>query len=225
MEFCRAAKERSVLSIVPSIRGDGEGPDSPGRVFTLGQSEWLDVEAAVKFAINQGAQNILLIGWSSGASMALRLAVSSKYKKVISGLVLISPVLNWRNSILHSASNAGVARGAAQIAVTALSSPLISRILGVREPLRFEEINWTERPLERRLPTFVIHSKGDRTAPFGDSDQFANLNADCVTLVAVEPSEHALEWNADPERFDAHLQRWLVEQAFLASPVVGKSNV
>lgn len=196
-----------VTSLVPSTRGDGDGPAAPLDAFTLGQTEWRDVDAAIAFALAQGAQRVVLIGWSSGASISLRLAASSAHRAAIAGLVLVSPVLSWRSSVLYSAANAGIPRFIAAAAVAALSTPLLSRLLGSPVPLNFRELDWTGPATALAVPALVIHSEGDQTTPFADTRTFSDTHPS-VTLVVTEPASHALEWNADPGRFEAAVHDW-----------------
>lgn len=202
-----ALRKTGYTSLVPSFRGDGEGPSAPLGAFTLGQTEWPDIDAAIAFAVAQGAQRIVLVGWSSGASIALRLATNSSHRSSIAGLILISPVLSWRSSVLYSAMNAGMPRIVAVAAIATLSTSVLSRMLGSPTPLDFDALDWTGDGIPLPVPALLIHSEGDRTTPFSDSRAFSESH-DNATLVATAPTGHALEWNAGPERFEAVVRSW-----------------
>ncbi|WP_181080814.1 alpha/beta hydrolase family protein [Rathayibacter rathayi] len=191
-------------SLIPSMRGDGDGPASPRGVFMLGQTEWLDIDAAIQYAISHGAERILLVGWSSGANIALRLAASSVNRDHISGLVLVSPVISWRQSVHFSAAGAGLPRFLPAMAIWALERRSLSTVLGSSEPLRFSELEATDP----RIPVLAIHSEGDRTTPFAETRRFAEENGEFVELAEFQPAGHALEWNADTERFESIVATW-----------------
>ncbi|MCU1425866.1 MAG: secreted protein, partial [Microbacteriaceae bacterium] len=53
-------------SLLISYRNDGDAPDSADMRYSLGDSEWRDVEAAMKYAVDHGATDIVLMGWSMG---------------------------------------------------------------------------------------------------------------------------------------------------------------
>lgn len=76
-----------------AYRGDRGAPRSPDGLNHLGETEWRDVDAAIRHAVNHGARHVVLHGWSTGATMALRAAEHSALRESISGLVLDSPVL------------------------------------------------------------------------------------------------------------------------------------
>lgn len=202
-----ALRSTGYTSLVPSFRGDGEGPPAPLGAFTLGQTEWSDVDAAIAVALERGAHRIVLVGWSSGASIALRLAASSTRRSQIVGLILVSPVLSWRSSVLYSAAKAGIPRAVASAAITALATPILSRILGSPVPLEFDALDWTKRASQLSVPALLIHSEGDRTTPFRDTRQFSETHKQ-ATLATANPSAHALEWNADPDFFEHTVDSW-----------------
>ncbi|WP_181110254.1 MULTISPECIES: S9 family peptidase [unclassified Rathayibacter] len=202
-----ALRRTGYTSLVPSFRGDGEGPPAPLDAFTLGQTEWPDVDAAIALALERGARRVLLVGWSSGASIALRLATSSAHRSQIAGLILVSPVLSWRSSVLYSAANAGVPRVIASAAIAALATPILSRLLGSPVPLDFHALDWTRASVQVPVPALLIHSEGDRTTPFSDSRAFSQTHEQ-APLVPARPSAHALEWNADPAVFEKAVTTW-----------------
>lgn len=202
-------KGTGFTSLVPSMRGDGDGPPAPRGAFTLGQTEWLDLDNAVDYAIDHGAQRILLVGWSSGASMALRLAVSSRHNDIIDGLVLISPVISWRNSIRFNSRNFGVPEVIANASIWALGVNKLAQLLGSPELLRFNELDWSHRDFERKISVLVIHSESDTTASFTDTKAFHASHADQVQLSTFGAAGHALEWNACPKQFGELINRWV----------------
>ena len=85
-----------ITSLVVSYRNDGEAPRSRAGTYALGATEWRDVDAAVGFARRRGARRILLMGWSMGGAIALQLELNSAHRDVIAGLILESPVIDWR---------------------------------------------------------------------------------------------------------------------------------
>lgn len=82
-----------------AYRGDLGGPRPPDGVGHLGESEWRDVDAAIRYALRYGARRVILHGWSTGATMALHAAERSALADRISGLVLDSPVLDWHATL------------------------------------------------------------------------------------------------------------------------------
>ncbi|MDQ0826253.1 hypothetical protein QFZ60_002426 [Arthrobacter sp. B2I5] len=103
------ARRLGITSLVVSFRNDGEAPPSKDSRYSLGQNEWLDVEAAINYAVDHGAERIVLFGWSLGGSMALRAADLSAHSDRIIGLVLVAPVLDWAETLTSNGSASGFA--------------------------------------------------------------------------------------------------------------------
>jgi len=55
-----------------AYRGDLGAPRPADGLNHLGESEWRDLDAAIRYATRYGAERVVLHGWSTGATMALR---------------------------------------------------------------------------------------------------------------------------------------------------------
>lgn len=190
-------------SLVVSFRNDGEAPPSADGRYTLGQSEWRDVEAAVQYAVDNGAQQIVLFGWSLGASMALRLADLSAHSDRIVGLILDAPVMDWQTTLTANAGASGLPRSVATLGLRMLQSPMVRFITGLQDPINFAHMDWLKRAEEIRKPTLVLHGRGDHSTPFHVSRQVADLYPDVVQLVPFDAVGHSHEWNEEPERWES----------------------
>ncbi|MBO0982459.1 S9 family peptidase [Rathayibacter sp. SD072] len=203
------AQHLGATSIVPSFRGDGDGPDVPRGASTLGQTEWRDVDAALQYAVAHGARSLVLVGWSLGAQIALLLAERSPHRGRIAGLVLVSPATDWRGAIRHGARRAGLPVVAARLAEWALGDPILHRLVGLAEPIDLDALDWVSG-LRVEVPTLVLHSVGDPEVPFALTERFAAANPGVVEVVAFPDAAHGGEYNLDPERFDRAVSEWAV---------------
>ncbi|MEW5632514.1 alpha/beta fold hydrolase, partial [Streptomyces hydrogenans] len=95
---------RRVPVLVPAYRGDRGAPEPADGLAQLGDTEWRDVDAVLRYAVRRGASKIVLHGWGTGATMALRAAAESGVRDRISGLVLDSPVLDWEATVRNLAA-------------------------------------------------------------------------------------------------------------------------
>ncbi|MFB7465405.1 alpha/beta hydrolase family protein [Streptomyces sp. NPDC056224] len=183
-----------------AYRGDLGAPAPPDGLGHLGESEWRDLDAAIRYALRYGARRVVLHGWSTGATMALRAAERSALADRISGLVLDSPVLDW-----HTTLRALVAARRTPAAVL----PLAVRAAEGRAGLRADHRAPGSDPGALRVPVLVFHGPDDTLAPWAPSLRLAAARPDLVTLHTVRQAGHGAMWNADPAGYEEALRRFL----------------
>lgn len=183
-----------------AYRGDLGAPRPPDGLNHLGETEWRDVEAAIRYAVRYGARRVVLLGWSTGATMVLRAAEHSAVRERIAGLVLDSPVLSWEATL----------RALARARHTPSPLlPLAVRAAQGRAGLYADRIAEAADPDRLRVPTLIIHGPDDQVAPWEFSRRLARRRADLVALHTVAHAPHAAMWNADPAEYEERLRRFL----------------
>ncbi|MFE7838548.1 alpha/beta hydrolase [Streptomyces sp. NPDC057474] len=183
-----------------AYRGDQGAPRSPDGLNHLGETEWRDVDAAIRYAVRFGAERVVLHGWSTGATMALRAATHSALRDRVAGLVLDSPVLDWTATLR--------ALAAARRTPGALL-PLAVRAAQGRTGLRATPVDQDAVPPGLRTPTLIFHGPDDTVAPWDPSRRLAARRPDRVTLRTVRHAPHGAMWNADPKAYEEALRRFL----------------
>ncbi len=190
-------------SLVISYRGDGEAEAERPVPSALGQEEWRDLDAAIRFARAQGAERIAVVGWSLGATIALEALRRVNDRDAVDSLVLVSPAINWARTIRFGMTRQRVPQWLADATIKALSTRVVARSLGLKSALTLPESIPTVS-----IPTLIIHSRGDATTPFAVSEAMSRSSPN-VTLDEFPESPHAMEWNADPQRFRRSTSSWL----------------
>ncbi|WP_326696833.1 hypothetical protein OG909_05600 [Streptomyces sp. NBC_01754] len=193
-----ASQRLPVLDL--AYRGDAGAPRPPDGLAHLGESEWRDLDAAIRYAVRRGARSVIVHGWSTGASMALHAAVNSALRDRIAGLVLDSPVMDWQVTLRALAG----ARG-----VPAALLPLAVRAAQGRTGLHGVRLMDTSVPTDLRAPTLIIHGPEDTLAPWQPSRDLAARRPDLVTLHTVPQAPHGAMWNVDPAGYEEALRRFL----------------
>ncbi|MFI1399669.1 alpha/beta hydrolase [Streptomyces sp. NPDC020681] len=181
-------------------RGDPDAPRPPDGLGHLGDSEWRDLDAALRYAVSNGAQRVVLHGWSTGASMALHAAANSALRDRIRGLVLDSPVLDWQATLRALAH--------AHRTPTPLL-PLAVRAARGRTGLHGDRLLEAADARSMRVPTLIFHGPDDTLAPWQPSRELAARRPDLISLHTVREAPHAAMWNADPVRYEEALRRFL----------------
>ncbi|MFI1012115.1 alpha/beta hydrolase [Streptomyces sp. NPDC020965] len=181
-------------------RGDPDAPRSPDGLGRLGDAEWRDLDAALRFAVRNGANKVVLHGWSTGATMALHAATHSPLRDRVSGLVLDSPVLD-REATLRALA------AAHHTPVPLL--PLAVRAAQGRAGLYGESLLTLADAQSLRVPTLIFHGPDDTLSLWGPSRELAARRPDLIGLHTVRDAPHAAMWNADPARYEEALRRFL----------------
>lgn len=197
MEFLHRHR-LSVLAL--AYRGDLGAPRSPDGLHHFGETEWRDVDAAIRYAVRYGAERVVLYGWSTGATMALRAAAHSALRERVSGLVLDSPVLDWETTVR--------ALAAARRTPGALL-PLAVRAAQGRTGLDGRRVAEAADPDRLRVPTLIVHGPDDTIAPWTTSRRLAARRPGLVALHTVPQAPHSAMWNADPQGYEEALRRFL----------------
>jgi alpha-beta hydrolase superfamily lysophospholipase len=186
-----------------AYRGDPGAPRPHDGLGHLGETEWRDLDAAIRYALSHGAEHVVLYGWSTGATMALRAAARSALRDRVSGLVLDSPVLSWETT-LRALATARRTPGALL--------PLAVRAAQGRTGLHGGPEGPTAHaadPARLPVPALILHGPADTIAPWGPSRRLAARRPDLVTLHQVPDAPHGAMWNADPATYEETLRRFL----------------
>ncbi|MBO1414989.1 S9 family peptidase [Streptomyces sp. FH025] len=186
-----------VLSV--TYRGDEGAPASPDGLSHFGETEWRDVESAVRLALDSGAGGVVLYGWSLGATMALQTAGRSAWAHAVRGLVLDSPVLDLPASARRDAARAGFTGAAAELGALAAEG---------RTGVDLADSSRLAERTDLNVPTLLLHSPADRIAPFRAAERLAAARSRTVSLQSFPGAEHAALWNSAPDRYTELLRRW-----------------
>jgi pimeloyl-ACP methyl ester carboxylesterase len=198
-------------NLVVSYRNDGEAPRSRGGSYALGASEWRDVDAAIGYALRHGARRVVLMGWSMGGAIALQTAVSSGNRDRIAGLVLDSPVVDWRTVLRFQAREEGLREPLPALAMGVLENTFTARLGGAENAIRFDRLDMVARASELQAPILILHSDDDGFVPADASHALAAARPDLVTMPAFAVARHTKLWNYDQTRWTAAITDWMSE--------------
>jgi len=201
-----------ITSLVVSYRNDGEAPRSRTGTYALGATEWRDVDAAVGFARRRGAKRIVLMGWSMGGAIALQLELTSAHADAIAGLILESPVIDWRVVLGYQAKLMKLPAAVTGLAIGALRSEWATPMTGAGAAIPFERLDAVSRAAELRHPILILHSDDDGFVPSDASHDLVVARPDLVELQVFEVARHTKLWNYDQDRWSDSIRSWLTRQ-------------
>lgn len=198
-----------LTSLTITYRNDTGAPASADRMYHLGADEWEDTEAAIDFALAQGARRIVLFGWSMGGGIALRTSVRTAHRDRVVGLVLDSPAVDWQDILIYHATALKAPKPMRDLAMWMMTSTVGRRLVRLHEPLALHEMTPQYYAEHLIHPTLLFHALDDATVPPAPSRRLAALRPDLVEFEPFDGASHTREWNRDPVRYERLLADYL----------------
>lgn len=205
----RVFRDSGFNALVASWRNDGDAPASSDNRYGLGGTEWLDIDAAMRFLADRGATEIVLMGWSMGAANVLQAQSRSELSHLVAGIVLESPVVAWAPTLDFQAKQMRVPSLVRRAVLALLASGTARPITGLATPIDFDTLDFVQRAAELTIPILLMHSEDDGYVPITASRALALARPDLVTFHAWSVARHAKLWNYDTARFEREVADWL----------------
>jgi alpha-beta hydrolase superfamily lysophospholipase len=205
-------RDAGYTSLLISYRNDGVAPPSADGLYALGDVEWLDVESAIRYALDNGASSIVLMGWSMGGATVLQAVSRSRLAHFVEGVILESPVVDWVTALDHQAGMLRIPRFITMAVYRVLTRPWGRVVTGQAAPIDLRRLDFVARAVELRVPILLLHSAGDRFVPNSASRALAEARPDIVTFPEISGAGHTRIWNHDAGRFTRIISDWLARQ-------------
>lgn len=195
-------RRTGLTSLLISYRNDLGAPQSPDGLYHLGESEWVDLQAAVRYALAHGAHRVVLVGYSMGGALIAQFMQRSHLSRDVAALVLDAPVLDWRSLIEYNAE---------QIGLPGTFALPVEWMIDARANPDWDSLDALDHPEDFHLPILLFHSTEDELVPISTSDKFAAELPHWVTYYRVPNVGHTESWNLNPRLYDRRLQRFLAQ--------------
>ena len=205
-------------SLLISYRDDLGAQSSPDGLHHQGQTEWRDLEAAVRYALLRGAQHLVLDGYSMGGALIAQFMERSALAGRVDGLILDAPALNWKAILEYNATRMGFPSFAALPVEWAID---------VRTDVDWDSLDALRHPQNFHLPILLFHGDDDAVIPIATSEDFAAELPHWVNYYRVPKAGHTQSWNVDPALYNRRLSRFLLQigtKAERARPAGSGSN-
>ncbi|GAA3053030.1 alpha/beta hydrolase [Pseudonocardia yunnanensis] len=198
-----ALHERGYPALVVTYRNDEGAPPSPDGYYHLGDTEWEDIEAAVRFAGERGARRVVLFGWSMGAAIIAAMLDRSPEASAVAAVVWDAPLVDWRATLRQQAGNRRLPP-----VLTHVAMAMTSRRIGID----FDRFDLLLCPPSHRPPTLVVHSTEDTAVPVAPSRALVAAAPALgwpMRYLEVPGVEHTGSWNADPAAYEQAVTSFL----------------
>ena len=194
--------------LIINYRNDPGEPADPSGYYGYGHTEWEDVAGAVAYALERGADGIVLMGYSTGAAHIASYLYRSPDSHVVAA-VFDSPILDFEETV-----NLWSAHKRLPLVPLPLPGTLVwtaKRVAAIRFGIDWADIDYVRRAEELTVPVLVFHGTEDDTVPLSSSQEFFAARPDLVRLVIVPGAGHVRSWNVSPESYERRLGEFLTE--------------
>jgi pimeloyl-ACP methyl ester carboxylesterase len=203
----RAVRREETLRAVPVFRAAGY--TSLLVSYRNGDTEWHDVEAALRYAIDHGATDVVLMGWSMGGATVLQTLTRSELAGVVRGIVLDSPVIDWVTALRFQGELLGLPNPIRTGVITLLGMKWAGRLTGQHVPIDLPRLDFVRRSADLHVPILLMHSDDDGFIPSTASLALAAARPDIVSYERFTVAGHTKLWNFDRARWNDAIAHWL----------------
>ena len=194
-------------ALAVSYRNDPGAPRSPDGLRRWGATEWRDLEAATRYALDRGAAGVVLAGYSMGGAVVTSFLLASPLAARVRGVILDTPALDLGEVIDQAAVDRDLPLLGTSVppALTVVAKG----IAGLRYDLDWGELDYVDRAGRLTAPILLFHQRDDRTVPIAISEALASARADLVTFERFAGDGHVQSWNVDRDRYERAVRAFL----------------
>lgn len=198
-------------TLVVTYRNDAGAPASDDRWHHLGNTEWVDIAAAIRYALANGARDVICYGWSMGGAIVLNLMQQAEECAAVRAIILDCPVVDWTETLRMHAKALRLPPAWLKTALW-----LVQRRLGVT----LTDLDHRGYAQDLKVPMLIFVDSDDQVVADAPTHEFAAVRPDLITVVETEDSGHCHSWNRDPQRYEAAVRAFLASTGNLPSDTV-----
>jgi len=196
--------ELGLSSLVITYRNDEGLPSNPDGFYRYGQTEWEDLEGAASYALEHGAEDLVLVGYSMGGAIVANFLYESDLAERVRGVILDAPMINF---------NATIDLGARQKGYPGLVTTIAKGVASLRFDVDWGALDYLKHTDDLRAPILLFHGDDDERVPVETSDALAEARPDLVKYVRVADATHVRSWNMGPAAYRAAVSDFLQDLA------------
>jgi esterase/lipase len=182
-----------------TYRNDEGQPPDPSGYYQYGATEWEDVSGAVDFAVGNGAQAIVLSGFSTGGAHTMSF-LSRQPREIVIGMLLDAPNVDFGRTVDYAASQRELPLVGLPVPITV--SATAKFITSLRIGVNWKLLDYVADADETiRQPVLIHHGTEDLRVPMETSLDLQATNPDLIQLIQVEGAGHVESYDVDRQGY------------------------
>jgi alpha-beta hydrolase superfamily lysophospholipase len=202
-----AVHEAGLHALVINYRSDPGEPEDPSGRYQYGLTEYRDVESAIGYALDHGADDVVLIGYSMGGAIVANTLLESPMAVQVDAVILDAPMLDLEATIDFAAEDESLPLIGMPVPDSLVT--VAKWIAGIRYDVSWSALDYIDRADEFTTPMLAFHGLEDDKVPTTISEELYEARPDLVTYVPVDGAEHVMSWNLDPAGYEAAVDQFL----------------
>lgn len=199
--FLPVLHEAGLPVLMITYRNDDGAQPAPDGLYAFGLSEWRDLDAAMQYALDHGADDLVIVAESMGGGIAGQVLLHSELADRIVALALDAPAVDFPAIVTDQVKRLGVPL-----------APVLAQgglwLSAMQLPINIGTATTTDVFAEFAGPLFLSHGEADRVVPVATSDALVERR-EATTEYLRTKADHIQSWKEDPARYEAALRAFL----------------
>lgn len=199
--FLPVLHDAGLPTLIITYRNDDGAQLSPDGLYAFGLTEWHDLDAAMQYAFDHGADDLVIVAESMGGGIAGQALLQSELADRIAAIVLDAPAVDFPAIVVEQVARLGLPL-----------APILARgglwLSTLELPINIGSATTTTVFAEFAGPMFISHGEADCVVPVATSDALVERR-DAPTEYLRTKADHIQSWKEDPARYNAALRAFL----------------
>lgn len=196
-----------IPTLMITYRNDPGAPRSKSDLLRYGETEWEDLQASVKYALDRGATHIILLGYSMGGSVVTSFLLNSPLASKVTAVVLDAPALDLSKAVDFGAAQMNLPLLSVQVPQSLTDSA--KWIASWRFRVNWNSLDYLTKDHQLRAPILLFQGLNDKTVPPSTSNQLAKDRPHLVSYVTTQGAGHLESFNFHPRQYQSELTDFL----------------
>lgn len=190
-----------------TYRNDPGQPPDPTGLYQYGQTEYLDLDGAVQYALDRRATDIILVGYGTGAAIVTAYLYRAQ-ATAVKAAIFDSPNLDLGQTVDFAADHRSLPFG---LPIPRTMMAFAKVLTALRLNVNWDNIDYLRRAGRLVVPILVFHGGDDQVVPIAESQELEAARSGLVTLIEVPGAGHVGSWNVDPIAYEERVLDFVAE--------------